>query len=188
MVAELTAAGEQLGGHVASAEHRVDAMGEAARAVELSQAQAAERVTASVEALRESLPALAEQLRAQAAEELARAVEDVRSSLADRLPGDETLADVRKLSAAHHELDRATADLRAELEGLRRRIEGWGAPRSDARLANELTEVAGRVERLEDRVSLQIDRLEPIVASVEAHLGKLSEEASRPRGLFGRRG
>jgi hypothetical protein len=188
LVGELTAAGEGLRGHIASTEQRVDAMGEAARAVELAQAQVAERVSASVEALRGSLPALADELRARAAEELAHAVEDVRSSVAEKLPGDETLADVRELSAAHRDLDRATAALRAEVEGLRQRIEGWGAPRSDPRLAKEVNEVAGRVERLEDRVSLQIDRLEPIVASVEAHLGKLVEEASRPRGLFGRRG
>ncbi|MGH2662092.1 MAG: hypothetical protein ACRDH8_04680 [Actinomycetota bacterium] len=191
LVGELTAAGEGLRGHIGSTEQRVDAMGEAARAVEVAQAQVAERVSASVEALRGSLPALADELRARAAEELAHAVEDVRSSVAEKLPGDETLADVRELSAAHRDLDRATAALRAEVEGLRQRIEGWGAPRSDPRLAKELSEVAGRVERLEDRVSLQIDRLEPIVASVEAHLGKLVEEVerpSRPRGLFGRRG
>ena len=124
-----------------------------------------------------------ESLEAHVATEMDRTVESVRSELAERIPLDQSLADVRDLAQAHRDLDKGTTILREELEVLRKRIESWGVPRSAPRLASNLADVEKRVATLEELLGDQVVRLEALIQAGEQQMERMSEGR---RGVFRR--
>jgi len=161
LVGDLKTEGERLAARIDEVHVRMDSVDAEAERISASQAEAAERV----------------------AEDLDRAVETVRAELGERIPIDQSLADVRDLAEAHRDLDKATTMLHEEVEVLRKRIESWGTPRSAPSLAANLASLGERVESVEAVLGEQMERLEQLIRGGEEQLRRMTEGR---RGVFRR--
>jgi hypothetical protein len=124
-----------------------------------------------------------ESLEAHVAQQMDHTIESVRADLAQKIPVEQSLADVRDLAQAHRDLDKGTTILREELEVLRKRIESWGVPRSAPRLASNLADVEARVATLEELLGDQVVRLEALIQAGQQQMERMSEGR---RGVFRR--
>lgn len=154
--------------------------------------QASERVAETMGVASERLAAA---LRAAFAEDVAGATGQLRRELEAGMPVAEVLRTLERLAGTQTELAAAHWDVTAaagvvaEAAGeLRKRIEGWGTPRSTPRLAQEIAALDERVDGIERQIA---EDLAPAISKLVTQqvLDALDErdrerERERPRGLF----
>ncbi|MGH2724578.1 MAG: hypothetical protein ACRDI0_10025 [Actinomycetota bacterium] len=195
-VERLNAAGEGLAVMAQGVERRLEAMVEAA--VERirpdpAHAEALAGAEASIDALRQDLPAAVGELVARV-EESTRALQERFEALSGALEGrgeGESREDRQAAARAQRELRSATTSLRREVEGLSKRIEGWGKPRTAPRLAQEVRDLGRRFEALEQEVQSQVAaavakrvqasvdrRLRALLADLSEQIRRVAREAS----------
>lgn len=172
-VRDLAGASERVAGRVEALGQSIEALDrrlESAVAEAVALRTLPENVSGTLSVQAERLrERLEEVLGARFAQDVEQSTKQLRAELERGVPVTDTLRELRALANTQLELARAqeraeqtAAELRQELAGLRKRIEGWGRPGSAPRLAQELQGLEGRVGELEARLA---DELPEQIAS-----------------------
>lgn len=137
-------------------------------------------------------------------DQLTGALGEFRTQMDDLFSHKAVTSAFREVVRTQRALGKAAADLRQDVGDLRAQIEGWGKPRSAARLSKEVKDLDDRVVQAEEAVTGKLvdvvmqrlkglfdRRFDAVVQLVEVRLQQMQtllEQQPEPsrRGLFGR--